>query len=323
MNPQIMMLKRQPKIVIATPGRAMDLVWQGYLDLSQFNVVILDEVDRMLDMGFIKDVRFLVENTKADRQTLFFSATITKDIENLISSFLKNPVKVSVRTQETSVNVEQDVVYVQDKIDKLNHLSQILGDPQVWKAIVFTRTKREADSLGRKLEQLRFMAGSIHGDKPQRKRDQVIRMFRNNKINILVATDVAARGLDISDISHVINYDEPGTYEDYVHRIGRTGRAGKTGKAITFVVKAGGSNSTPLHGAASNGQHQQRADHNRPFRPQDRPMQPRHDRPRPDHRRSDQPRNNFQRRDDRPRFQSQAFRPPTSSLNRQDGANQE
>lgn len=234
-EPQIQQLRRKPQVVIGTPGRVKDFAEQQVLRLDTTNIVVLDEVDRMLDMGFVHDVRAIFEKTAKDRLTLFFSATMTPDINALVNTFLKNHEVVSLRKRETSHNVDQEMIKVHSREEKTEKLVELLKDPQVWKAIVFVRTKRGADRVARKLLQHGVAADSIHGDKPQRKRDRVIKMFRENKISVMVATDVAARGLDISDITHVINYDEPATYEDYIHRIGRTGRADAKGKAITLV----------------------------------------------------------------------------------------
>ncbi len=236
---QLRALHKKPNIVIATPGRLKDVMQQGYINLQEFSIIVLDEVDRMLDMGFIHDVKFILSHLATERKTMFFSATITPEIQALVSSFLKTHETISVRKQETSKNVEQEMIYVKDKYDKLAKLADYLKQPTFWKSIVFVRTKREADRLQKSLYQMGFKVDAIHGDKPQRKRELAIRLFKSDKIAVLVATDVAARGLDISDVSHVFNYDEPATYEDYIHRIGRTGRANKRGHAITFVVKEG------------------------------------------------------------------------------------
>lgn len=235
MRPQIMGLRKNPQIIIGTPGRIKDLMEQGELRLDQVSIVVLDEVDRMLDMGFINDVREIVGKTNQDRQTLFFSATMTKEVDTLVHTFLKDHLTVSLKQTDTSANIEQTMIRVADGAEKMVKLDEILSNPQTWKTIIFTRTKRGAENLSRKLREKGYKADSIHGDKPQRKREFAIHQLKTDRINILVATDVAARGLDIRDISHVINYDEPGTYEDYIHRIGRTGRAEKTGTSITFV----------------------------------------------------------------------------------------
>lgn len=235
MNNQIYEVKRNPHIVIGTPGRLKDLVERRVLDLSRFSIVVLDEVDRMLDMGFIKDITYLMSLTPKERQTLFFSATMTSDIEQLTSRFLKDPIKVSVVQRQTAAHVEQNVIKVKDKFHKESVLAELLGKDEYKKVIIFGRTKWVVEKLSRNLFKKGFKVGSIHGDKPQSKRQNVLRMFRENVINVLVATDVAARGLDIADITHVINYDQPATYEDYIHRIGRTGRANNKGNAVTFV----------------------------------------------------------------------------------------
>jgi ATP-dependent RNA helicase RhlE len=227
-------LKRRYNFIIGTPGRLKDLVNRHMLNLSQFRTIILDEVDRMLDMGFIDDISYLVSKFPEKRQSLFFSATLERQMEPIIDRFLNNPIKVSVKTGDTARNVDQDIVRVttENKYDKLREL---LETPAFHKVLIFTKTKIGADKLTRKLRDDNYKAESIHGDKSQYKRQQALDLFKMDKVNILIATDVAARGLDISNVSHVINYDEPSTYEDYVHRIGRTGRAGKKGFALTFV----------------------------------------------------------------------------------------
>ncbi|MEP7103348.1 MAG: DEAD/DEAH box helicase [Candidatus Dojkabacteria bacterium] len=228
-------LRRRFNFVIGTPGRLKDLVNRRMLDLSGFKNIVLDEVDRMLDMGFVDDVRFLVEKFPKQRQSLFFSATLEKQMEGIINSFLTDPVKVSVKTGDTAKNVDQDIIRVAPGANKIDTLKELLNKPEFYKVLIFTRTKIGADKLTRELSTAGFKADSIHGDKSQFKRQQALYKFKNEKISILIATDVAARGLDIPNVSHVINYDEPATYEDYVHRIGRTGRAGKKGNALTFV----------------------------------------------------------------------------------------
>lgn len=235
MNNQIYEVKRIPHIIIGTPGRLKDLVERRVLDLSKFSIVVLDEVDRMLDMGFIKDITYLISLTPKERQTLFFSATMTSEIEQLTSKFLTDPVKISVVQRQTAAHVEQNVIKVKDKFHKESLLAELLVKDEYRKVIIFGRTKWGVEKLSRNLFKKGFKVGSIHGDKPQSKRQNVLRMFRENVINVLVATDVAARGLDIADITHVINYDQPATYEDYIHRIGRTGRANNKGNAVTFV----------------------------------------------------------------------------------------
>lgn len=232
---QIRDLKYKNNFVIGTPGRLKDLMERGVLDLSKFKTVVLDEADRMLDMGFIADMRFMLSKMPKERQTLFFSATLSREIERLISDFLNNPVTISVKTRDTAESIDQDVVKVGKDKPKIEILHDLLKDVEFKKVLVFGKTKHGVEKLGRELNSRGIKAESIHGDKRQSKRQQALGLFKENKIQVLVATDVAARGIDVSDISHVINFDLPATYEDYVHRIGRTGRGGKTGKALTFV----------------------------------------------------------------------------------------
>ncbi len=232
---QIFELKRNPHFVIGTPGRLKDLIKQRALNLSGFTTFVLDEVDRMLDMGFIDDIKYLISLLPAQRQSLFFSATISPQINAIIASFLKNPITVSVKSQETAELVDQDIVRIPRGMPKMTVLEGLLKKPELKKVLVFGRTKHGVERLSRDLYQKGFKVVSIHGDKPQFQRTKAIRFFKDNVANILIATDVAARGLDIADITHVINYDPPATYDDYIHRIGRTGRANKKGFALTFV----------------------------------------------------------------------------------------
>ncbi len=234
-NNQIYGLQRQHNFVIGTPGRLKDLIDRRYLDLSKFHNIVLDEADRMVDMGFIDDIRFILAKLPSDRQSFFFSATMSREIDGLIRTFLKDPITVSVKTQPTSDNVEQDIVKVEPHEDKIEKLHDILIQEEVKKVLIFVRTKIGADRLDNELYDRGFKVEAIHGDKTQYKRQQALFKFKSNKVNILVATDVAARGLDIPNVSHVINYDEPENFDDYVHRIGRTGRANSKGKALTFV----------------------------------------------------------------------------------------
>lgn len=235
MGRQIRELQKNHNIVIGTPGRLKDLISRKKLNLSKFNNVILDEADRMLDMGFIGDVKFLLSFMEKKRQTMLFSATLGREIEKLVNNFLTDPRKVSIQTKEISKQIDQDIVRVNHRKNKQEILHDVLIKSSFEKALIFTRTKREADKLSKDLHQRGFRSDAIHGDKPHNKRQRVLKMFKQNSINVLIATDVAARGLDIPNVSHVINFDVPATYEDYIHRIGRTGRAGKTGKALTFV----------------------------------------------------------------------------------------
>jgi superfamily II DNA/RNA helicase len=233
-NPQIRMLREDPYFVVGTPGRIKDLMERRALDVSKFNTVVLDEADRMLDMGFIHDMKFILSRMAAERHTLFFSATLSREIESLISHFLKDPVRVSVKTGDTSQFVHQDVVRMEGK-QKIDVLHELVVQPEFSKVLVFGRTKRGVEKLSKSLRERGIAADSIHGNKSQNKRERALDMFKRDQVKVLVATDVAARGIDVPDVSHVINFDLPTTHEDYVHRIGRTGRAGKRGKALTFV----------------------------------------------------------------------------------------
>jgi len=232
---QIYNLRRQHNFVIGTPGRLKDLVDRKIIHLGEFKTIVLDEADRMLDMGFIADMRFLMANMAPNRQTLFFSATTTNEIDKLISEFLNNPEKISVKTGDTARNVEQDIIHVRSNEDKIESLENLLSKKEFSKVLIFGRTKHGVEKLCQTLVKSGFKAESIHGDKNQSKRQSALKAFRENHSQILVATDVAARGLDIPNVTHVINFDIPATYEDYIHRIGRTGRADQIGVALTFV----------------------------------------------------------------------------------------
>ena len=234
MGNQIRELRHQPNFIIGTPGRIKDHIDSGYLNLSGFKTVVLDEADRMLDMGFIGSMRLLMSQMAKERHTLFFSATLSKEIEKLIGEFLKTPARISVKTRDTAKNVDQDVIRIRGK-NKFDVLKDLLIKEEFSKTLVFARTKHGADKLAKALALAGIRADAIHGNKQQNARQRVLEDFKKERVKVLVATDVAARGLDISDISHVINYDLPATYEDYVHRIGRTGRAKKSGKALTFI----------------------------------------------------------------------------------------
>ncbi len=235
MSVQMRALQYRPSFVIGTPGRVKDLVERKAIDLSGFGNVVLDEVDRMLDMGFIKDITLLLSMLRRDRQSLFFSATLEKETREIMRKFLHNPVTVVIESRKSAESVEQDVVYFSSPEEKIETLHEILNQKEVVKSLIFTRMKYGADKLATELIRRGFKADAIHGNLRQSKRQRVLQAFRDDRITILIATDVAARGLDIEDVSHVINYDAPESYEDYVHRIGRTGRANKTGVALTFV----------------------------------------------------------------------------------------
>lgn len=232
---QISQLKYKNNFIIGTPGRIKDLIARKMIRMSEFKTVVLDEADRMLDMGFIGDMRFIMEMMPQDRHTLFFSATLSSEIEKLIGEFLRKPVRISVKTRDTSKSVDQDIIRVQHHDQKFGMLVDLLKGPDFTKVIVFGRTKHGVEKIARGLVQAGIKAESIHGDKNHSRRQRALTDFKAHRITALVATDVAARGLDIPNVTHVINYDVPATYEDYVHRIGRTGRGGQTGKAITFV----------------------------------------------------------------------------------------
>lgn len=234
--PQIKRLRRGSSIIIGTPGRIVDLVKRGEIDLSNTRSVVLDEVDRMLDMGFINDITSLLEKTHKDKQSFFFSATLPKETEKLIEKFTKNPIKIIVKTRDTSKNVEQDIIRAAKGKNKIDILCDLLNNEEKFKKVlIFSEMKHSVEKLSLELIKRGFKAGSIHGDKRQRERERTLTNFRSNEINILVATDVAARGLDIPEVTHVINYEIPQTYDTYVHRIGRTGRANKKGAALTFI----------------------------------------------------------------------------------------
>lgn len=237
MTNQLRDLKKKPEIVIGTPGRIKDHVERGTLSLSTFNLVVLDEVDRMVDMGFIADIRYLLGGIPEQRQSLFFSATIEPKIAQLIHTFLRDPITISVRTGETSDNVEQDVVYYTGREDRIEKLHDVLNIAKDGKVLIFDETKFGVERLGNELVQRGFKADALHGGKTQGQRQRALKRFRTNDVNILVATDVAARGIDVADITHVINYATPNSYDDYIHRIGRAGRAGRTGVALTFVSR--------------------------------------------------------------------------------------
>ncbi|HEY4715456.1 MAG TPA: DEAD/DEAH box helicase [Candidatus Paceibacterota bacterium] len=231
---QLSELRYHNHFVIGTPGRLKDLIERKSLDLSKFRTVVLDEADRMLDMGFINDMKYMMAKMPKDRHTLFFSATISREIEVLIKDFLRSPVTISVKTGNTPKSVHQDIVRTGGKL-KLDVLHDLLISEGFTKVLVFGKTKHGVEKLSKELIHRGFKAESIHGNKPQGKRQTALSLFKTNKCQVLVATDVAARGIDVCDVSHVINYDIPATYDDYIHRIGRTGRAGKRGKALTFV----------------------------------------------------------------------------------------
>jgi ATP-dependent RNA helicase RhlE len=227
-------LARKPDLLVATPGRLLDLMQQRLIDLRALEILVLDEADTMLDMGFIHDVRKIVATIPKQRQTLLFSATMPGPIEALSRSILSDPIRVSVTPQTmTAETVEQEVYFV-GKPDKRLLLERVLAKAGVERALVFTRTKHGADRVAKQLVRAGIEAAAIHGNKSQNARERALDAFRRGKTNVLVATDIAARGIDVQGVSHVINYDLPNVAESYVHRIGRTGRAGAVGQAISF-----------------------------------------------------------------------------------------
>ena len=232
---QISILRRNPEFVIATPGRLKDLSQRGVINLSIINNVVLDEVDRMLDMGFVDDIKSIIGELDKNRQSLFFSATMNRKSEEIANTLLHNPVKVEVEKQAPGKNVDQDVVRLEKGETKYDVLLKLLKQEELKKVLVFTSTKRSADRLCYKLYDDKIHVEALHGDKRQNQRMKIINDFKQGRIDVLVATDVASRGLDVDNITHVINFDMPQSYDDYIHRIGRTGRAGKKGFALTFV----------------------------------------------------------------------------------------
>lgn len=228
-------LSKKPGFIIGTPGRLKDLCRTGSLHLDEFNNVVLDEADRMVDMGFIRDIKYFISGLPPRRQSLFFSATIPPKVAEILHSFVKNAVTVSVKSSDNMENIKQELINVNGNLSKLEKLQQLLSKQEFKKVLIFGRTKRGVQKLSDTLSKKGFHTAAIHGNKNQGQRQRALDDFKNNRISILLATDVASRGIDIRDISHVINYDLPGTYEDYVHRIGRTGRADKKGVALTFV----------------------------------------------------------------------------------------
>jgi ATP-dependent RNA helicase RhlE len=232
---QIRLLRARPQVIIGTPGRIKDHIERGTLQLQSVNMVVLDEVDRMLDMGFINDIRRILEALPAKRQSMFFSATLDDKVTQLIHQFSNDPVKISVSTGSASQNVNQDVIAYGSAADQLDKLHDTLIKSEVEKTIIFHETKYSVDRLSKELVARGFSADAIHGGKSQGQRKRALDKFKNNQVNILVATDVAARGIDVADVTHVINYSLPQSYDDYIHRIGRAGRAGRTGHALTFV----------------------------------------------------------------------------------------
>ena len=233
-SPQVRKMSRGCDVLVATPGRLLDLMGQGHICLDQVGIFVLDEADRMLDMGFIHDVRRVIKELPERRQTLLFSATMPAAISELSKRILNKPVRVEVTPASTTVErIEQSVLFV-EKRDKTRLLADVLAVPEIERALVFTRTKRGANRVVQKLERAKVIAEAIHGNKSQSARQRALQNFKDGRTRVLVATDIAARGIDVEGISHVINYDLPNIPESYVHRIGRTARAGAGGRAISF-----------------------------------------------------------------------------------------
>lgn len=233
-NKQIGDLRRNPHFVIGTPGRLIDLEQRGVLDFSQFSAIVLDEVDQMFDMGFIQPMKYVIERLPKNRHSLFFSATMPEKMTGIVQSFVKDAVTVQIESQKASVNVNQDVIRINGR-SKIDVLHELLIQEQFEKVLVFGRTKHGLDKLANRLFKKGLKVAAIHGNKSQGQRQRALEAFKRNSIQILLATDIASRGLDIDNVSHVINFDLPSTYEDYIHRIGRTGRANKTGTALSFI----------------------------------------------------------------------------------------
>ena len=234
---QVEALRRGCDILIATPGRLLDLMEQNFLSLNAVKYFVLDEADRMLDMGFIHDMKKVIARLPKEKQTCFFSATVPAEVKKLSETLLQNPVRVSVDPENSTTELVNQELYKVSKEDKRALLKHLLQDRQIDHALVFTRTKRGADRVARDLVKSGIPAESIHGDKSQPAREKALDGFKNRRLRVLVATDIAARGIDVDRLSHVINFEIPEVAETYVHRIGRTGRAGKGGIAISFCTE--------------------------------------------------------------------------------------
>lgn len=234
-RPQIMGLKRKNHFIIGTPGRVQDLLDRGHIKPGGITTVILDEADRMLDMGFIHDIKQILKDVPTERETLFFSATMSKTIEVLIKDFLRNPITVSVRKSDITNSITQDVVRYEHH-NKFDTLVTLLKKAEFTRVIIFGAMKHSVEKLSNELTASGIKSDAIHGNKSHVQRQRALKRFKDGQIQVMVATDVAARGIHVDDVSHVINYDLPNAYEDYVHRIGRTGRGSKRGQALTFVA---------------------------------------------------------------------------------------
>lgn len=235
-GPQISKLQQRPHFIIGTPGRLLDLINRGKLKPEYISTVILDEADRMLDMGFINDIRAILTKTPTSRETHLFSATMAKAAQELVRDFLKDPIEISVKKNDTIESIDQDIVIYSPE-SKFEKLVETLKGIEKGRIIIFGAMKHSVEKMTKQLKTAGYSADSIHGNKTHSQRKRSLDKFKNGQVSILVATDVAARGIHIDSVSHVINYDLPNTFEDYIHRIGRTGRAQKAGKALTFISK--------------------------------------------------------------------------------------
>ena len=228
-------LSSNPNFVIGTPGRLREFIEDGALAISKFNNIVIDEADRMVDIGFIADIKYFISRLPQTRQSLFFSATIPPKVKLILGSFVRNPITISVKVKESIENIKQDIIKVTDSQGKVDQLENILSQEGFNKVLIFGRTKWGVQRLSDELVRRGFKAGAIHGNKNQNQRSRTLERFKRHDINILLATDLASRGLDVPDVTHVINYDMPESRDAYIHRIGRTGRADKRGVALTFV----------------------------------------------------------------------------------------
>jgi ATP-dependent RNA helicase RhlE len=235
-NPQTSALRNGVDILVATPGRLLDLMNQGYISLNQVSLFVLDEADRMLDMGFIHDVKKIIAALPHKRQSLFFSATMPPEIVKLAGTIVTKPIRVEVTPSASTVDLVDQCVYFVDKVNKNSLLTEILNDDKIKNALVFTRTKYGADKVVKMLRKRGISSEAIHGDKAQNARQRALSGFKAQTTRVLVATDIAARGIDVDELEYVINYEIPNISETYVHRIGRTGRAGANGTAISFCA---------------------------------------------------------------------------------------
>lgn len=233
-NPQIRSLKQKNHFIIGTPGRVQDLIKRNLIKTGHITTVVLDEADRMLDMGFINDMRAILSKIRKDRETLLFSATMNQETDNIVHDFLNNPVEISVKKRDITNSIEQDIIHFSHD-NKFQTLVDLLNNDEFKKVIIFGAMKHSVEKLSKDLVKNKIRSESIHGNKNHVQRQRALNVFKNGRAQVLVATDVAARGIHVDDVTHVINYDLPGTFEDYVHRIGRTGRSRSKGKALTFV----------------------------------------------------------------------------------------